>query len=474
MFGGSRPVKASCEKRAPRRPPARRLGFGAALGIGILTSLLGCQKKNQYVEPPPPEVIVSSPRQQDVTEFIETRGTTHAVQTVEIRARVRGFLKERHVQDGEIVAPGQLLLVIDEEPFQVALDQAKAGLAEAEAALAKATQSQAREMMRAQLALDESQLRLAITEEQRMRPLAAVGSGAVSQEDMDRAIANRKQMEAKIAATRANLAQVEADYNTNIDTAKAKVAAAKTAVRSAEIDLGYCRMTSPIAGRIGRVNYDVGNLVGDMQASLLTTIVNNDPIQMYVSLSVADFIKYRNVAGEPLPGSHPEEQIPVELRLEGESDYRHRGRIDYHDPIVDQGTGTIQVRAVFPNGDGLILPGMSGGMRIPVGHQSAALLVPDSAIGTDQLGQYVYVVDSDNKVVYRQVHTGQAIGGMRVVEGKIGPQDRVIVEGLLRARPGVKVAPKAEVAQATLRDEDIVSGAPGESAASRTSTANSK
>src|SRR5262249_5491289 len=150
--------------------------------------------------------------------------------------------------------------------------------------------------------------------------------GAVTQEEVDRATSNRQQMEAKFASTRANLAQTQADYNTNIAAAQAKVAAARTAVRSAEINLSYCRIKSPIAGRIGRVNFDVGNLVGDMQASLLTTIVKYDPIQVYSSLNVDDFLKYRKVAG----GSEAEKKVPVELNLADETGYRHKGVVDYH------------------------------------------------------------------------------------------------------------------------------------------------
>jgi len=135
------------------------------------------------------------------------------------------------------------------------------------------------------------------------------------------------------------------------------------------------------------------------------------------------------------------------LSLTSEAGYQHHGHIDYHDPMVDRGTGTIQVRAVFPNTDGVILPGMFARMRIPIGKKTDALLVPESAISTDQLGQYVYVVGSDNKVSYRHIETGQAVEGMRVIEGKVGPQDHVIVEGLLRARPGLEVVPKMDVAQ---------------------------
>ncbi len=297
------------------------------------------------------------------------------------------------------------------------------------------------------MALDEAQLQLAISQEQRITPLATAASCAVSQEDLDKAVATRKQAEAKVESTKANLSQVDADYETNIAAAKARLAAAKTAVHSAQIDLGYCRVISPIDGRMGRVNYDVGNLVGDPETSLLTTVVKYDPIQVYASLSVDDYLKYRSVAGEPAANNPPDKQWPVELTMADDMRYDHRGYIDYHDPMVDRGTGTIQIRGVFANADAVILPGMFARLRIPIGQRDNALLVPETAIGTDQLGQYVYVVNGENKVEYRQVRTGQNVDGMRVVDGKIGPQDKVIVEGLLRARPGIEVAPKAEVAQ---------------------------
>ncbi|MEX2318093.1 MAG: efflux RND transporter periplasmic adaptor subunit [Pirellulales bacterium] len=456
-----------CARKSAARP-ARNVCFV----LCALAALVGCQEKNQYIEPPPPEVIVSLPQERDVTEFLETTGTAHPLLMVDVRARVRGFLTERLVEEGTVVRAEQLLLVIDEEPFKVALDLAQAKLAEAETALKKAQQSQAREMMRAQLDLDLSQLVLAIADERRMTPL--VPSGAVTQEQIDTAMANRKKFEATVAATRANLAQVEADYATNISAASANVAAAKTAVRSAQIDLGYCRITAPIGGRIGRINYDIGNLVGDPETSLLTTIVKYDPIQVYASLSVDDFLKYRSVAGEPSPGGRPEHQVPVELALPNETGYPHRGHVDYHDPMVDKGTGTIEVRAVFPNPDGVILPGMFAHMRIPIARRANALLVPEPAIATDQLGQYVLVVYGDNKVAHRPVKTGPAYEGMRVVEGKLGPQDRVIVEGLLRARPGLKVAPKMAIAKADTRPGEGSAAAAGEPAALRTGPAATK
>ena len=443
-------------------------GLAPVLVLGAAL-LPGCSRKNEFIEPPPPEVTVALPVERDMTEYLEATATAHPILVVEIRARVRGFLKECLVNEGADVKEGQLLLVIDEEPFRVRLDQAKAKLAEAQTALKKSTQSQAREIARAQLELDESQLEVATTEEERMKQLVV---RAVSQEELDRAVANRKKNAAQVASTKANLTQIGADYDTNISAAEASVSAAKTAVREAEIDLGYCRITSPLTGRIGRIDQDVGNLVGDGQASLLATVVKYDPIHVYTTINVDDFLKYRSVAtgsgalagtGAATPTNatpaknDAERQVSVELALSNESGYLHHGQIDYHDPVVDKGTGTIELRGVFPNPLGAILPGMFARIRIPIATRAKALLVPEPALGIDQSGQFLLVVGSDDKVDYRPVTVGQVDRGMRVVEGKIGPQDRVIVEGLLRARPGMKVVPQLE---ATSSEQSSVARSP--------------
>lgn len=265
-----------------------------ALPIGLSAVVLaGCSGRNEYIESPPPDVTVTRPLERDVTEYLEATGTAHPVMRVEIRARVRGFLKECHVNEGDDVEAGQLLLVIDEGPFRVKFEQAKARLVEAEAALKKAEQSQAREISRAQVILEEPQLRVAVIEEQRILPLAS--SRAVTREDVERAMANRRKSEAQVVAAKANLAQALADYETNISAARANVD-----VRNAEIDLGYCRIASPAKGRIGRIHHDVVNLVGDGQATL-TTVVQYHPIHIYTTRSVDDFLKFRRIAAGSVP-----------------------------------------------------------------------------------------------------------------------------------------------------------------------------
>jgi RND family efflux transporter MFP subunit len=415
----------------------------AAAMIGLLGLAAGCGETNKYVEPPPPEVTVAKPVTREVTNYFEVTGTAQPLLSVDIRARVKGFLKERLFREGMLVKAGQLLLVIDEEPFRVQHEQAKARLAEVEASLRKAKQSRSREVARAQLALDDSQLQLARLAEARQRNLTARGAG--TREEMDQAEASRKKNEAQVEATRASLDQAEADYLTNILGAEANVASARTAVRNTEIELSYCRMYAPIDGRISRVNLHVGNLVGDGQSSLLATIVKIDSIYAYVNVSEYDLLRYRSYSettGGPVAGP---ESMPMELGLANERGYPHRGQGDYQDPGVDPGTGTIRVRGIFPNPDTAILPGMFVRIRVPFERRKDSLLVPERALGTDQSGQYLLVVGQDDRIEYRPVKAGGQLDGLRVVEGKIGPKDRVVVDGLLRARPKLKVNPKPEI-----------------------------
>jgi membrane fusion protein (multidrug efflux system) len=399
----------------------------------------GCSGANRYVEPPPPEVTVVRPTLRPVTDYLEATGTAQPVQSVDIRARVRGFLKEQHFREGSAVKKGQLLLVIDEEPFRLALDQARLRLAEAEASLRKARQSKAREVGRAQLALDLSQLNLARIIEARQRSLTGRNVGA--REELDQAEASRKKNEAQVEATRAQLDQMEADYETSNIAAQAVAGSARMAVRNAEIELGYCRMVAPADGRISRINYHVGNLVGDGQSSLLATIVTVDPIYAYTTVSEADLIRFRSLIGEAGRSGLGESAMPMELGLAGERGYPHRGRADYLEPAADPGTGTIKLRGIFPNPDGAILPGFFVRVRIPAGQPHDALLVPERALGNDQSGAFLLVVGRDDVVEYRPVKAGPRVDEMRVVEGSIGPEDRVVVEGLLRARPRLKVSP---------------------------------
>ena len=422
----------------------RQRKSGRSVGSWGLVALAGglvggCGEPNAYHEPPPPEVVVAKPTREAVTSYIEYTGTAQASEKVELRARVRGFLKERLFRDGDPVRAGQLLFVIDEESFRVRLDQFRATQDEAEAALKKTEQSRAREVAQSQLDLDQSQLSLARIEEQRARNLLARSAG--SREDLDRSEANRKRAEAQVEADRANLEQTTADYEVNILSARARLAATRSDVRNAQIDLGYCRISAPIDGRIDQRQFDVGNYVGEGQSIVMATVVKTDPIYAYITPSETDLLRLQQYARHPNATDVRGQEIPMELGLGVESGYPHRGRVDYIDPSVDTGTGTVQTRGVFGNSDGAIIPGLFVRVRLPFGYKADALLVPDRALGSDQGGPFLLVVGADDKVERRIVRPGTVQGSNRVVEGAIQPDDRVVVDGLLRARPGVKVKP---------------------------------
>lgn len=418
-----------------RKAPAALLTASAAVALAI-----GCERGNTYVEPPPPEVTVSPPIQRSVTNYAEYTGDTKAVETVEIRARVKGFLKERHFEGAQDVEKGQLLMVIEEEPFKARVEMAQAKAAEADAALSKAKQSKMVEVATAQVALDQALLLLARIEETRQRAL--VSRNAASRDDVDRAEANRKKSEAQLEGDQANLEQAKADYKVNILAAEAGVQQAAADLTNAKIDLDYCRIKAPLSGRISRHLVDVGNLVGDGQATLLAYIVQEDPINVYMTVSEADLLRFRGQVREGTRVDYRTDVVPLELGMVNEQGYPHKGRVDYSDPAVDPSTGTVTARGVFPNKDKSIVPGLFVRVRTPLEQLAKALLVPERAISTDQAGHFLLVVGSKDVVEQRYVTLGPADGDLRVVKGSLNRDDLVIINGLQRARPGLRVKPK--------------------------------
>jgi len=405
--------------------------------------LAGCGSSNVYHEPPPPMVIVAHPVQRDITGYLTQTGTAQASERVALRARVKGFLAERAFKDGESVKAGQLLFVIDEEPFRIRLAQLNAKVGEAEAMVRKAEQSKLREITKAKLDLDEADLELAKLSDARTRSLFAKNS--ITREEFDRSDATVKKADAQVASDRANLEQVEADYTTNILSAKSTLNAARADARIAEIDLGYCRISAPIDGRIDAREFDVGNYVGDGQSTVLATIVKVDPIYAFISPGEDDLLRVQHAqeSSDHLAG------IPIEMGLSDEVGYPHHGQVDYIDPAVDTGTGTIRLRGVFPNPGGSILPGLFIRVRIPSERRESALLVPDRSIGSDQGGSYLLIVGKDDIVERRKVEIGLEEDGLREVRGSIAVGDRVVVDGLLQARPGLQVEPKFEESSQT-------------------------
>ncbi len=371
-------------------------GVGLTILMAVLLLLpLACKKKeNTYAPPPPPKVMVAHPKVQDVTIYLHMTGRTAAIKKVDIVARVRGYLEKIHFKDGDFVKKGQLLFTIDPREYVAALHMAEAELLDAKSSL------------------------------------------NFAKNDLDR----REKAYAKKAVSELDYLRSKAEYA----KAKAKVAAAKARVENAKLNLSYTEIRSPIAGKASRHLVDVGNFVGANGPTVLTTVVSLNPIFAYFNMNERDVARYLSKlakGGRKKGRIPPKRKVVVDLGLSTEEGYPHRGQLDYVDNRIDPNTGTLQARAEFPNGNFTLLPGFFANIRIPDRVEKDALLVPERAIGLDQVGRYVFVVGPDNKVVRRDIKIGAQVGTLRVVEKGLEKNDRVIVEGILRARPGEKVQP---------------------------------
>ena len=364
----------------------RRLALHALL----LVTIAACGR-NKYAPPPPPDVTVTRPLSREITTYNEFTGYTAAIEAVEIRARVQGYLQSMHFAPGENVKQGQLLFVIEPSLYEARVNSAKADLQGKEAQF-KAAQAQ-----------------LEITE-------------AIFQ---------------KQAGSRTDLVQKTQAR----DLAKAQLESAKATLEAAELDLSYTHIYSPIDGRIDRNFVDVGNLVGAGQATLLATVVREDPVYAYFNVSERLLLEYRELQRQNRTIAPPGQHNVAFLGLATETGFPHPGRIDYAGNKIDPTTGTIEVRAVFPNPDHTILPGLFARVRVPFTREKA-ILVPDVAVLFDQGGSYVLVVDPQNTVVQRRVQTGPLTeGDLRVIKTGVSVDDHVVVNGIQRARPGAVVKP---------------------------------
>jgi RND family efflux transporter MFP subunit len=439
---------------------------GLALGIALASATIaGCSSRLEADRvPPPPVVSVVEARQMTVPIMAEPIGTTRALQEVSIRARVRGFLKEIHFREGADVKKGQLLFVIDEAPFKAELASARAKLGQADATLKKAQDSKAREVGTAQVALSRSLLELAEVEERREQSLYK--RNASSAEEVQRKQALRKKDAAQVDADKASLDQATADYDTSILAAKADVDAAKAKVVNAEIDLSYCRLSSPIDGRIGLAEVKLGNLVGPATSggnadyTELAVIRQLDPmgVDMQVSSRHLDRVTQLIAQGLPVEVYRP--------GLRGEEGRRFPGKATVIDNTIDPTTSTFRVQAELPNSKKVLLPGEYVKADVKVGEARDAVVVPEQAVIEGQAGPSVYAVDDQGKVSIAMVKASFVYEGLRVLESGIQPGQKVVVEGLQLVRPGITV--KAEPASPEV---------PGKSAAvpvAKESTADSK
>jgi membrane fusion protein, multidrug efflux system len=339
----------------------------------------------------PPDVTVTQPVQRDVTRYLEYTGTTAALESVDIRARVPGFLQKIQFQPRAKVKARDPLFVIDPRQYEAAVKQAEAKL----------------KAQKASSKLAQTELKI------------------------------NQQLESKEAISGLKLEKKAAER----DVADADVELAEAELENARLKLEWCYATSPIDGRVSRNLVDAGNLVGEAEKTLLTTVVNDESIYAYFNVSEADLLPIlRRRVGEVGRSSQEIPPVPVYLGLADETGYPHEGHLDFADTKVTSQTGTIQVRGIFDNPDGLLMPGLFVRVRVPV-EKRVGLLVPDAAVQFDQGGRYVLVATDDNVVQQKRVKIGQQLEGLRVIDDGLTPKDRVIISGVQRARPGAKVSP---------------------------------
>ncbi|HEX2942267.1 MAG TPA: efflux RND transporter periplasmic adaptor subunit [Rhodopila sp.] len=365
-------------------------GLGAALGVLMLVS--GCKKTNQYAPPPPEKVSVAKPIQRKITRYLNSTGNTEAIASVDLVARVEGFVQSINYTDGAAVKAGDILFVIEPLPYQAKLNQAQAAEAAAKAQLVNA-----------------------------------------------QATFQRQE-----ALQRNSVASVQAldDARGQRDSAQANLLQAQANTQIAAINYSYTRVQAPFDGRVSAHLVSVGELVGSSPTKL-ATITQMKPIHVTFNVSETDVLKVREEMRRRGLSREDVSKVAVEIGLQNETGYPHAGHLDYVSPTVDPSTGTLMARAILDNADYALLPGYFARVRVALQSDIPALLVPDSALGTDQGGAYLLVVGPGNKVEEVHVKTGPEEGTLRVIESGLKPDDQVVVDGLQRATPGQTVAPVA-------------------------------
>jgi RND family efflux transporter MFP subunit len=363
-----------------------------AIAFGCCVAAAGCGRAPaQAPALPPNRVTVSYPLERYVADYVEFTGQTSAVKTVEVRARVWGYLESLHFTEGAMVKQGDLLFQIDPKPYKAVVDQAKGKIAQ-----------------------DNAQLKHNEATYRRYEKLRA--NGAATAEDIDRVLADRDAMKATLAADTADL-------------------------EAKQLDLDYTTIRSPITGRVSRFEVTEGNVVqsGQNGGTLLTTIVSVDPMYVYFDVDERTLLSVRRLIGSGSMKNVQESAFPMVVGLADEEGFPHAGLVNFLDNRVDPGTGTLRVRGVFTNHDGLLSPGLFVRCHLPLGDRRRSILVAEEALASDQEQKFVYVVNDANEVSYRPVQTGRLYDGLRVIEGGLSKNDKVVVKGLQRVRPGVKV-----------------------------------
>ena len=419
--------------------PNLTVSLAATLAMTALLASAGCKGKETTkvgaaVIPPPAVVVVEVP-QRTVPIYSEFVGQTRAKETVELRARVEGVLEKIYFREGSPVNKGALLFTIDKRPFEAALQSAKAVLAKAESDLAQARQRT--DVIKAQAELADAEAVLSKTEQDlaRARPLAK--EKAVTELELDAAIAAQKSAKANVDARQANLTNLEASVKYTIERAAAEVSAAKARVIQATLELSYCSIHSPLTGIIGFKQVDEGNLVGRADATLLATVSVSDPLLVDFSLSEIEYLKLT----DPATAGQRAGRLRFELILSDDSVHTHAGTFRVIDRTVDPATGTMKVEAIFPNPNSYLRPGQFARVRVAVDQKQNAIIVPQRAIQELQGAKTVLVVDAQNRAAVRTVTVGDRFENYVIVLDGLNAGERVIVEGMQKVRPGSEVKP---------------------------------
>jgi len=377
-------------------------GAKLALALILTTLVAGCGEGQKQAGPPPPAVTVAKPIKRTVFDYDEYVGRFTAINLVEVRARVSGYLDGLHFKDGQLVKQGDLLFTIDRRPFQNTLDQARANLVQA-------------------------QSNLAFTESDYTRGQQLVKDKTITDQTFEQ--------------------RAQAFRN-----AKASVSNNEAAVRQAELDLEFTELRAPVNGRIGDRRVSPGNLVTGGtggNTTLLAVIVSTDPIYFEFTFDESSYLRYERLAskGDQDVASR-NASVPIALKLIDEREFDHKGRMDFVDNVIDRATGTIRGRAVLANPDSVFTPGMFARVRVPGSPPYEALLVPDAAIATEQARRFVIVIDQQDIARIKYVTLGQLTSdNLRVIKDGVAPDDRIVVSGLIQARPGQKVRPEEQGAK---------------------------